>query len=203
MKKCPIFVYRAFFQNPIWGIFSLKMGHFFRSEGLATVLPSLSKAKSPLHTCFSLGYDGKWNDLVISKVCGGGREQNWCENEVADFEIPLYVIYFEKKMQFWSAFCTFKSFFLDLYSCCHFILSGGEEEGQNWCENEVADFERSLYVIYFEKKLLCLSAFCTFKSFFLDMHSGCYFLLSSNPSIFACFLPKCSCRNRFAQAVAT
>ncbi len=41
MKKCPIFVYWAYFQKSlcskslIWGIFSLKIGHFFRSEGLA------------------------------------------------------------------------------------------------------------------------------------------------------------------------
>ena len=39
MKKCPIFVHRAFFQkslcskNPIWGIFLPKMGHFFVPRG--------------------------------------------------------------------------------------------------------------------------------------------------------------------------
>ena len=43
MKKCPIFVHRAFFQkslsskNPIWGIFFTKDGAFFRSEGLPTL----------------------------------------------------------------------------------------------------------------------------------------------------------------------
>ncbi len=51
MKKCPIFVHRAFFQkslsskNPIWGIFFTKDGAFFRSEGLATLIIVQSREK--------------------------------------------------------------------------------------------------------------------------------------------------------------
>ena len=59
MKKCHIFVYRAFYQKslcnktPIWGIFLLKMGHFFVPRGWQPwkgVLSSKSADKKILGT---------------------------------------------------------------------------------------------------------------------------------------------------------
>ena len=50
MKKCLMFVYPAFFQkslcskNPIWGIFSLKMGHFFVPRGWKTLVSKFALA---------------------------------------------------------------------------------------------------------------------------------------------------------------
>ncbi len=48
-----IFVYRAFFpqkslcsKNRIWGIFSPKMGHFFHSDGLATLMALSDRAST-------------------------------------------------------------------------------------------------------------------------------------------------------------
>ncbi len=62
---------------------------------------------------------------------------------------------------------------------------------------------KNIFRIHILKKMEYWSAFCTFKSFPLVLHSCCYFIFSSNSSISAFFLPKCSCRNCSAQAVAT
>ncbi len=100
MKKCPLLVNRAFFQislcskNPIWGIFSLKMGHFFVSRGwqpwkgaseggkkklrrLRRPLREAGKGKKRTCTCF-LGVINAVEGNMGSKKAFEKRGLGWC-----------------------------------------------------------------------------------------------------------------------------